>query len=310
MKKLSLFLLFFSFLIIIGCATYTTENRSRLVQNSLIEPCRGKTLGIYAPEIDREKMRNTLSFGTININYDNENVVNSKVEKVYLMDVEDDYYGQLGIIKENIFKDASLNESLLANYGTDLLAEGAASERDYQVPFSKPFGEDKRGVLSNRIVEGDDYVGEPLPAVFSDVILLGESTESPNIQTDYVMHTRIKVYTEFAEILEPASIASRKEYSVEEGQYYLFLKVGIWFTLENEAGGKVFSSKSKLEYPLPGDEVKGILLPVEKGNREDFNKYRENLDYNEILQYALDEFVPCIYPMFNDYYVNYDVKIR
>ncbi|MDC7222033.1 MAG: hypothetical protein PQJ59_19040 [Spirochaetales bacterium] len=314
MKKITFIPILVSLFLTFSCATYNLENRNHFVQNKLIDPYRGGTIEILTPKVKLGRLRTALSLGTFNLNVDPENLEDFSITSVYLMDIDDDYYGTLGIIEENIFKDVTLEEGYWESLVAELLKEGVEAGRDYRAPYIKSFGADKKGVLSNRVVMDDPYAeeavygGEPLSPAYEEAFLI--QGEEASGKADYVLESKVDIETEIAEVLEPLYSKPSADYPVEEGQFYLNIKVKVSFTLRDREGEKVYSSKDKIDYAPEAYAEKAVLLPVSYGDREAFNKYRESFNYEFILAEILDEAVPYVYPFFNDYYVNYQEKVK
>ncbi|MDC7224397.1 MAG: hypothetical protein PQJ60_11705, partial [Spirochaetales bacterium] len=225
----------------------------------------------------------------------------------------------LGVLVKNVFEQTLPDTKDISSISQVLLKNGVLGEKDYRLEYSMGFN--KRGLLSNRKVlwsgESDYplYSGEPLPAAFSDVRMISGDVPLEDAGTDYIMYSKVELYSEVSQILTPVEGSSNIDYSqiddsFKEGQCYLITKVKTFIQIVDKNGVEIYSSRDKMAHPVVTVYESAFFLPVIESDIDDYIEYFENYDYQELLEPVLGEAIAGIYPLLNDYYENYTVKVK
>jgi len=309
MSALMLALLFMS------CQSFERVSYSEIVEPEHLNPVRGKVLGVYPTEIDFAAIRLALDLRDVEIEVNGQNMT---LQKRYIAEIEDEDYGTLGLLDSNIFRRSGLDKENLSTYTRDLLVKGLENDMDYYVGYITGLGEGKMGYLSNKAIQWNYDVyppeaimdGEKAAPVFSKIVLLEEDQDPAEAGVDVVMYSSVTLRSEVSEILEAPVYANVfDESNVKNGEYYLFLQAGVWCLFEDLSGNEIFDTNTKMEYPIYTMDKIHVKIPAGNGNADEYAKYFREVDFTDIAEETLDELIPNVFPIFSNYYVNYDIRV-
>ena len=233
--KRCLFLLLFVFLFFscgktVFMSVKETDEKSNTIQ--------GKSIAVLPFDIEFSASRFAIDLRDATIKINGQEI---KLQNKYIVEDQDDYLGEIGIIDVNILKILGVSEEKIKKGASTIIKKVLDNGKNYNIPFFNGFGEGKSGYISNKELSIDqstwpftiNYIEGEKEGPFKKVDIVRSEEEAKDKGYDLIIKGSIDLSNELAEIIDVPE-ETRNKYADWEfdkipkvGQYYLLLKAYI-----------------------------------------------------------------------------------